>query len=73
MFGLRLNWSCTRCNTEMYDDLSFVRIYKINGKGDFVRRYCSNCKTVHYVNTMNQKVIVDSDEIQVEDAGVCAF
>ena len=57
----------------MYEDLGIVKLHNVNGKDDFVRRHCSNCKTVHYVNTFTNKVIVDSVELQVEDAGICAF
>ena len=73
MFGLSLNWTCTKCKTKMHDDLSFVRTFEVNGADDFVKRRCSNCNTVHYVNTITNGVIVDSNEILVEETGVCSF
>lgn len=73
MFGLRLNWTCEKCATEMHDEVSIVNMYSVNGKDGFVKMQCDKCKHIHYVNSRTSEVISNDKVNTIYKSGVCAF
>ena len=73
MCGLRLNWTCNKCATEMHDEVSFVNLYTINGTHGFVKMQCDKCGHIHYVNSRTSEVIDNDNVNTISQSGVCAF
>lgn len=73
MFGLRLNWTCKKCATNMHDDISIVSIFEINGNDGFVKMACDKCGHIHYVNTRTGQVIERDGVNTISRNGTCAF
>lgn len=73
MNGLRLNWTCTKCGTEMHNDVGITTVYKVNGKDGFLRMKCDKCGYIHFVNSENKNIVVPFDEVDIEKSGTWCF
>ena len=73
MVGLYLKWSCKKCGTTMNDDVGIVNIYEVNGMDDFVKMKCDSCGHIHFVNTNNPNIVIDIENANVKNSGVCCF